>query len=38
MILGTTVFFAALFVFAQLAVDFVYVLVDPRIRITPESR
>ena len=38
MILGTTVFYAALFVIAQLVVDFVYMLVDPRIRIVPESR
>lgn len=37
MILGTTIFYAALFIMAQLAVDFVYMLVDPRIRITPES-
>ncbi len=38
MILGTTIFYAALFIIAQLVVDFVYVLVDPRIRIAPESR
>lgn len=37
MILGTTIFYAALFVIAQLAVDLVYVLVDPRIRIAPGS-
>lgn len=38
MVLGTTVFYAALFIVAQLIVDFVYVLVDPRIRIAPEGR
>ena len=34
MILGTTIFYAALFVVMQLIVDFVYMLIDPRIRIT----
>lgn len=34
MILGTTIFYAALFVIMQLVVDFVYVLVDPRIRVS----
>lgn len=34
MTMGTTVFYAALFVVMQLVVDFVYMLVDPRIRIT----
>ena len=34
MTLGTTVFYAALFVVMQLIVDFVYMLVDPRIRLT----
>lgn len=34
MIIGTTVFYAALFVITQLIVDIVYGLVDPRIRIT----
>lgn len=34
MTLGTTVFYAALFVVMQLIVDFVYMLVDPRIRIS----
>lgn len=34
MTMGTTVFYAALFVVMQLIVDFVYMLVDPRIRIT----
>lgn len=37
MILGTTIFYAALFVIMQLVVDLVYVLVDPRIRITNDS-
>ena len=32
--MGTTVFYAALFVVMQLVVDFVYMLVDPRIRIS----
>jgi len=34
MILGTTVFYAALFVIMQLVVDLLYVWIDPRIRIT----
>ncbi len=34
MTLGTTVFYAALFVVMQLIVDFAYMLVDPRIRIS----
>lgn len=34
MTMGTTIFFAALFVVMQLVVDFVYMLVDPRIRLT----
>lgn len=34
MIIGTTVFYAALFIVSQLAVDIVYGLVDPRIRVT----
>ena len=34
MTMGTTVFYAALFVVMQLVVDFVYMLVDPRIRIS----
>ena len=36
MILGTTIFYGALFVVMQLIVDFVYVIVDPRIRITAD--
>jgi oligopeptide transport system permease protein len=38
MILGTTIFYAALFILAQLAVDFMYMVIDPRIRVTAESR
>lgn len=34
MILGTTIFFAALFVVAQLAIDLLYGLIDPRIRVS----
>ncbi|MBE6011312.1 ABC transporter permease [Anaeropeptidivorans aminofermentans] len=34
MILGITVFYAALFVIVQLLVDILYVFIDPRIRIT----
>ena len=37
MILGTTIFYAALFVIMQLIVDCVYVIIDPRIRITGEK-
>ncbi len=33
MIIGTTVFYAGLFIISQLAVDIVYGLVDPRIRV-----
>lgn len=33
MIMGTTVFFAILVAFANLSVDLVYVLIDPRIRL-----
>ncbi len=36
MILGTTIFYAALFVMMQLLVDIVYMFVDPRIRVTEE--
>ena len=34
MILGTTVFYAALFIIMQLVVDFVYMILDPRIRVS----
>ena len=34
MVLGTTVFYAALFIIMQVVLDFVYMLIDPRIRIT----
>lgn len=37
-IMGTTVFYAALYVVALLAVDLLYGVVDPRIRITGGSR
>ena len=37
MILGTTIFYAALFVVAQLMVDLLYMIIDPRIRIVPEK-
>jgi len=37
MTMGTTVFYAAMFVAMQLIVDIVYVIVDPRIKLTPES-
>ena len=33
MVMGTTVFYAVLFVVMQLILDFVYMLVDPRIRV-----
>lgn len=34
MILGTTIFFAALFVVAQLVIDILYGIIDPRIRVS----
>ena len=34
MIMGTTVFYAALFIIMQLAVDFAYMILDPRIRVS----
>jgi len=37
MTLGLTIFYATLFVVMQLIVDMVYVLVDPRIRMSPEK-
>ncbi len=37
MVMGTTIFYAALFVVMQLLVDIVYVLVDPRIKLTSEK-
>lgn len=36
MIIGTTVFYAALFIIAQLLVDILYGVVDPRIRLQDE--
>lgn len=38
MIIGTTVFYAALFVVSQLVVDLLYGVVDPRIRVSKNSR
>ena len=38
MILGTTIFYAALFVVVQFVVDFVYMLIDPRIRIVSDKK
>jgi oligopeptide transport system permease protein len=37
MIIGTTVFYAALFVFSNLVVDVLYGIVDPRIRVSKDS-
>lgn len=37
MIIGTTIFFAALFVFSQLVVDLLYGVVDPRIRVSNDK-
>lgn len=37
MILGTTIFYAVLFVIMQLIVDFIYMIVDPRIRISGDN-
>ena len=34
MIIGTTVFYAALFIIMQLVVDFAYMILDPRIRVS----
>lgn len=34
MIMGTTVFYAALFIIMQLVVDFAYMILDPRIRLS----
>lgn len=36
MVMGTTVFYAALFVVMQLVVDLVYMIVDPRIRLSDD--
>lgn len=38
MIIGTTVFYAALFIFSQLVVDLLYGVVDPRIRVSKNSK
>lgn len=37
MIIGTTVFYAALFVFSQLVVDILYGVIDPRIRVSKDK-
>ncbi|MEG0805121.1 MAG: ABC transporter permease [Lachnospiraceae bacterium] len=37
MVMGTTIFYAILFIIMQLVVDFIYVLVDPRIRISNDE-
>ncbi|NLY21409.1 MAG: ABC transporter permease [Tissierellia bacterium] len=37
MIIGTTIFYAALFVFSQLVVDILYGVVDPRIRVAKDE-
>ena len=37
MILGTTVFYAVLFIVMQLVVDFVYMILDPRIRVAGDK-
>lgn len=37
MILGTTVFYAVLFIVMQLVVDFVYMILDPRIRVSGDK-
>lgn len=38
MIIGTTVFYAALFIISQLIVDLLYGVVDPRIRVSKTSK
>ena len=37
MIIGTTIFFAGLFIFSQLVVDILYGVVDPRIRVSNKN-
>src|SRR5699024_4794232 len=37
MIIGTTIFYAALFIITQLVVDLLYGVVDPRIRVSRNS-
>lgn len=37
MIIGTTIFYAALFIFSQLVVDILYGVVDPRIRVSKNN-
>jgi oligopeptide transport system permease protein len=38
MIMATTIFFAALFIISLLVVDLLYIVIDPRIRVTGEKR
>lgn len=38
MIIGTTIFYATLFVFSQLVVDILYGVVDPRIRVSKSGK
>ena len=37
MVMGTTIFYAALFIIMQLVVDFLYTVLDPRIRISSKN-
>lgn len=38
MIIGTTIFYASLFIISQLAVDLLYGVVDPRIKVSKNSK
>ena len=38
MVLGTTVFYAVMFIVMQLVVDFVYMILDPRIRVAGDKQ
>ena len=37
MVMGTTVFYAVLFIVMQFVVDFVYMVIDPRIRVASDK-
>ena len=37
MIIGTTIFYAALFIVSQLVVDLLYGVADPRIRVSKSA-
>lgn len=37
MVLGTTVFYAVLFVVMQMLLDIIYTLIDPRIRVSSDK-